>query len=74
MNGEKMMTEKLDAGKKHLLRLVMKDGDADGWAKVSELLWKFVAAIPSDLIELRKEAHGGFCRLTAAGEAIVIYT
>lgn len=66
---------KLDSGTLHILKLTAKDADADGWAKVSKLLWPLVARLPDDLVEKRPSAldGGGHIRLTSDGEAIVRY-
>ena len=64
---------KLDAGTLHLMRLTARDGDAEGWAKVSKVLWPIVAKLPDDLVELRPSDDGGHMRLTSDGKAIVRY-
>lgn len=64
---------KLDAGQKHLLRLLDKDAGAGGWAPVSSLVWPFVASLPDDLVEKRPSDGGGHARLTPSGNAIRLY-
>lgn len=61
----------LTNGEKHLLRLIQKDRDADGWAKVSELVWPFVEKLPSQLCELRATEDGRFIKLTHDGEVVL---
>lgn len=65
---------KLDDGQKHLLRLALKDADADGWAKVSSIVWPLVSKLPDDLIEKRPSDTGGHVRLTGRGKAVVLYS
>lgn len=65
---------KLDAGKKHLLRLAIKDAAVDGWAKVSRVVWPLVSGLPDDLVEKRPSDDGGHIRLTECGKAVVLYS
>ena len=65
---------KLDSGNLHLLRLAMREADADGWAKVSRILWPVVAKLPDDLVEKRPEGDAGFIRLTSGGNAVANYS
>jgi hypothetical protein len=65
---------KLDAGQKHMLRLVMMEADAEGWAPVSAPVFPLIAkTMPPELVEL--EAVGdegrGRARLTDAGANIM---
>ena len=62
---------KLTAGQMHLLRLIKRGKDADGWTSVSENVWPFVENLPSKLCELRKAGKGGFARLTHDGETVL---
>jgi hypothetical protein len=64
---------KLDSGTIHLLRLTSKDADAEGWAKVSKILWPICCKLPDDLVEKRPSDDGGHIRLTSDGQAIVRY-
>lgn len=65
---------KLNAGQMHLLRLTLRDGDAEGWAKVSKILWPLVLPLPDDLVEKRESDNGGHIRLTAGGKAVAAYS
>lgn len=65
---------KLDDEDKHLLRLAFKSADAEGWSKISALVWPLVSSLPDDLVEKRPSDSGGYIRLTEGGEAIVLYT
>jgi hypothetical protein len=64
---------KLDADQIHMLRLVAREADGDGWSKVSTLVWSVVETLPDDLVEKRPSETGGHLRLTPGGEAIVFY-
>ena len=70
-----MMTEaiKLDGGQKHLLRLVVRGADAEGWAPVSKPVFPLVERIPAALVELERvgEEGRGRVRLTQEGEKVV---
>lgn len=67
------MATKLDAGQKHMLRLVMNGADSEGWAPVSKQVFPLVEKLPSELVEL--EAVGdegrGRVRLTTEGESLI---
>lgn len=65
---------KLDYGQKHLLRLALRDGDQDGWSKVSNPVWPFIDGLPSDLRETKTVEGQHFVRLTDQGKAIAFYT
>jgi hypothetical protein len=65
---------KLDAGQKHLLRLVRKGAEADGWAPVSATVYPHAkTALPHELATLEPvgEDGRGRARLTPAGEALL---
>ena len=65
---------KLSTGQKHLLRLIVKDADLEGWAPVSEPVFLVAkASLPPELVEfehLGKEGRGRV-RLTQLGSNIV---
>lgn len=67
------MTTKLDAGQKHLLRLVAKEQESpDGWAKVSKAVYPLMAKMPGELVELHQVSDGGGrARLTPAGQEVI---
>jgi hypothetical protein len=62
----------LTNGDKHLMRLMHRDKNTDGWTKVSQQVWPLVERLPKELVELHPE--GGFAKLTEAGETIVLWT
>lgn len=64
----------LNNGDMHLLRLVQKGRDAQGWAKVSKMLWPIVQGLPSELVELRPSEDGGHMKLTEAGETVLAWS
>lgn len=57
-----------------MLRLVMKGADADGWAKVSVILWPQFSKLPDDLAVKRPNGDAGHVKLTEGGNAIVRYS
>ena len=65
--------ERLDAGQKHMLRLIDRDKDSDGWAKVSKVVMPLLEkTMPGELIELAKSDDGsGKARLTDNGRGVV---
>lgn len=65
-------TKKLNAGERHLLRLVKNGADAEGWANVSSVVWPLVAALPNALVETRIQAdEQRQVRLTNDGQQIL---
>ena len=62
---------KLDAGDRHLLRLIRKDRDSHGWAKVSEAVFPFALKLPTELVETRVNENGRWIRLTNEGEIVL---
>ena len=65
--------QKLDAGQKHMLRLVVKGADAEGWAPVSAAVFPIIEKMPDGLIELERVGEEGLgrVRLTPRGASIV---
>lgn len=56
----------------HILNLIDRDKDADGWATVSESLCQHVSEnIPSELVLFEKLDVGGRARLTEEGETVL---
>lgn len=64
----------LNHGDKHLLRLVRQGKDAEGWAKVSSMVWPLVQKLPSELVTIEATETGGRAKLTAAGETVLDWT
>lgn len=65
---------KLDAGQKHLLRLVRKGADAEGWAPVSAMVYPHaVKILPPELATTEPvgDEGRGRARLTPAGESLL---
>ena len=63
---------KLDYGQKHVLTLINRDKDLEGWAKVSEQLYAtLVKNIPAKLVTFEKLEKGGRARLTDEGQDVV---
>ncbi len=62
---------KLAHGDIHLLKLIRKDKGTDGWTKVSKAVWPLVESLPTELCELKKEADGGFIKLTPEGDTVL---
>lgn len=67
------MAEKLTQGQKHMLRLVVKGADAEGWAPVSAPVMTVIKLVPAELVTV--EAVGdegrGRAKLTATGESLL---
>ncbi len=66
--------KKLNISERHILRLVRKGQDFEGWAKVSAQVWPFVKAMPRELVTAEKTETGGRAKLTVAGEVILDWT
>lgn len=66
------MSRPLTAGERHMLDLIHRDKQADGWTTASRVVFEqCLKRVPSELIELR-EGDGYFARLTAEGEAVIL--
>lgn len=67
------MATKLDAGQKHLLRLVVEGADAEGWAPVSKPVFPLVEKLPRELVELEQvgDEGRGRARLTEEGAGLM---
>lgn len=65
--------DKLNAGQKHMLKLIDRDKDVEGWAKVSGMMMPLLeTTMPKELIELTKNDDGtGRVRLTEQGCSVV---
>ena len=63
---------KLDNGQKHILRLIARDCDDEGWTAVSEALYPHLSKnMPSELVEFEKLEIGGRARLTEEGHNVI---
>lgn len=66
--------KKLDAGQKHLLKLIAKEQACpEGWAPVSKIVYPLLEAMPGALVECRRDGDEGRgrARLTPAGEGLL---
>lgn len=63
---------KLDIQHKHILKLIARDRDSEGWAKVSDQLYPVLSKnIPTELAEFEKQKEGSRARLTDEGESVL---
>lgn len=62
---------KLKDHEKHILRLVQKGADAEGWSPVSAMLMPLVSAMPADLVTTEALEVGGRIKLTEAGQTVL---
>lgn len=68
------METKLNAGQKHLLKLIAKEQECpDGWAPVSKPVYPLLQSIPGGLVELHSIDNDGRgrARLTQAGQNLI---
>lgn len=66
---------KLSSGSRHLMTLIAKDRNAEGWATVSRVVWPLILELPPTLVEIKAtKGGGGFARLTQAGETVLAWT
>jgi hypothetical protein len=65
---------KLHSKDRHLLTLIRKDRNAEGWAKVSAVVWPLVQTLPGELVDLKESEDGGFVKLTDDGETVLDWT
>lgn len=64
--------EKLEMQHKHILSLIARYCNEEGWAEISEALYPHVSAnIPSELATCEKLENGGRARLTDEGQNIL---
>lgn len=65
--------EKLDHGQRHVLSLIKRDADSQGWAIVSKTVMPAIEGMmPKELIEVDKYQEGnGRARLTVEGKEVV---
>jgi len=64
--------EKLEMQHKHVLKLIARDCDENGWAPVSKTLYPHLSKnIPPELAEFEKLETGGRARLTDKGQSVV---
>ena len=67
-----MDTRKLDYGEKHILSLIARDRDQNGWAQVSSVLYPHLCkTLPTELVMLEPVGDAGRVKLTQEGEAVV---
>jgi len=63
---------KLDMHHKHILKLIARDRDEDGWAFVSETLYPHLSkGMPAELVQFEKLEQGGRARLTDEGQNVI---
>lgn len=67
---------RLTINDRHLMRLIRKDRDAEGWCKVNDACWTFIEKIPKQLVETKANENniGGLARLTHDGEVVLDWT
>jgi hypothetical protein len=69
---------KLEPEIRHLMALVERDADVDGWVEVSHAVWPHIKRVPDELLELAKiegsEKISGKARLTDQGKIVLKYT
>jgi len=57
---------------KHILKLIAKDANSDGWASVSEQLYKVLSSnVPTELTTFERLESGGRARLTEEGQGVI---
>ena len=65
------MQTKLDAQQKHILNLIKRGADADGWVEVSEQLFPvLLKKMPKELFLFEKTVDGYRGRLTEEGNNV----
>jgi len=63
---------KLEQEHKHILRLIARDRDENGWTKVSDLLYPHLSEnMPTELATFERLGRGGRARLTEEGESVL---
>jgi len=62
---------KLTSGKKHILQMINKEANPEGWAKVSNAVMPLIRTMPSELVEVEQTIDDNRVRLTEKGRAIL---
>lgn len=63
---------KLDPQHKHIMKLVQRDRDSEGWARVSNaLLLNLIKNMPKELITVEETKDGGRAKLTTEGQNVL---
>jgi len=63
--------KRLDYRQQHILTLIDRGADAEGWAEVSEILFSVLSTnIPPELVTFEKLDDGGRARFTEEGRAV----
>ena len=66
------MKQELNAGQKHIIKLINRDKNGDGWSKVSNQLFPFLSKdLPKELIQFRGEIDSYEAKLTKDGESVL---
>ena len=78
MTADRVAPRKLTAGEKHILSLIRKDADADGWAPVSKAVKPLFTdrkipcgVMPEALCEFEPVGDAGRARLTTLGNNLL---
>jgi len=64
---------KLNAGQKHMLNLIAKGQNKEGWTPVSAPVYPLLKSMPTELIELQSigDEGRGQARLTQEGQSLL---
>ena len=66
-----MTNLKLESQHRHIIKLIGRDRDEDGWATVSAVIFPILSRnMPPDLVEFEEIEGGGRARLTTQGESV----
>ena len=67
-----MTNLKLESQHKHIIKLIGRDRDEDGWATISAGLFPIISqTMPPELVKFEELEKGGRARLTAQGESVL---
>lgn len=62
---------KLEPQIRHIITLIGRERDTDGWAIISEILWPVLHKLmPLELVIMEKTENGGRAKLTQEGESV----
>ena len=68
------MAQELDGGQRHILRLIARDANKEGWCPVSSQLFPVLKkSMPIELVEIEPDGDEGRgrARLTAEGKSVI---
>ena len=61
---------KLESGEIHLIKIIVKDKNEDGWSMTDRVTLSLVRKLPQELVEVHERPHYSYVRLTTKGQQV----